>query len=159
MTLTNQNDIHDEIKSSSNSGNACYYSVQNLFVFPSPIKKPKYKNIQNCNFASCAIWLRNLVSHFEGGTHWGFLRTECWGGYLDLKGRKTDSGENCVMMKFTTCIIHLILLEWLNQRGWGGQNMWHTWGRGEVFRGFWLGGPKVRYHWEDLGIGGRITLN
>jgi hypothetical protein len=30
MTLTNQNYIHDEIKSSLNSGNAYYYSVQNL---------------------------------------------------------------------------------------------------------------------------------
>jgi hypothetical protein len=29
-TLTNQNDIHDEIKSRLKSGNACYYSVQNL---------------------------------------------------------------------------------------------------------------------------------
>jgi hypothetical protein len=28
--LTNQNDIHDEIRSRLNSGNACYYSVQNL---------------------------------------------------------------------------------------------------------------------------------
>jgi hypothetical protein len=27
---TNQNDIHNEIKSRLNSGNACYYSVQNL---------------------------------------------------------------------------------------------------------------------------------
>jgi hypothetical protein len=30
MTLTNQNDIHNEIKSRLNSGNAYYYSVQNL---------------------------------------------------------------------------------------------------------------------------------
>jgi hypothetical protein len=30
--------------------------------------------------------------------------------------------------------------------------------RGEVFTGLWLGGPKVRDHWEDLGVGGRITL-
>jgi hypothetical protein len=29
-TLTNQNGIHDEIKSRLNSGNACYYSVQTL---------------------------------------------------------------------------------------------------------------------------------
>jgi hypothetical protein len=29
---------------------------------------------------------------------------------------------------------------------------------GEVFIGFWLGGPKVRDHWEDLGVGERITL-
>jgi hypothetical protein len=31
-------------------------------------------------------------------------------------------------------------------------------GRGEVFTGFWLGGPKVRDQWEDLGVAGRITL-
>jgi hypothetical protein len=30
--------------------------------------------------------------------------------------------------------------------------------RGEVFTGFWLGSPKGRDHWEDLGVGGRITL-
>jgi hypothetical protein len=36
--------------------------------------------------------------------------------------------------------------------------MWHAWGRGEVFTGFRLGGPKVRGHWEHLGVGGRITL-
>jgi hypothetical protein len=29
-TLTNQNDIHDEIKSRTNLGNACYHSVQNI---------------------------------------------------------------------------------------------------------------------------------
>jgi hypothetical protein len=37
-TLTNQNDIHDEIKNRLNSGNACYYSVQNLL---SSYQKPK----------------------------------------------------------------------------------------------------------------------
>jgi hypothetical protein len=30
MTVTNQNDIHDKIKSRLNSGNACYHAVQNL---------------------------------------------------------------------------------------------------------------------------------
>jgi hypothetical protein len=29
-TLTNQNDIRNDMKSRLNSGNACYYSVQNL---------------------------------------------------------------------------------------------------------------------------------
>jgi hypothetical protein len=29
-TVTNHNDIHDEINSILNSGNACYYSVQNI---------------------------------------------------------------------------------------------------------------------------------
>jgi hypothetical protein len=36
--------------------------------------------------------------------------------------------------------------------------MWHSWGRGEVFTGFWLGGPKGRDHWEDLRVSGRITF-
>jgi hypothetical protein len=31
-------------------------------------------------------------------------------------------------------------------------------GRGEVFTGFWLGGPKGRDHWKGLGVGGRIIL-
>jgi hypothetical protein len=28
--------------------------------------------------------------------------------------------------------------------------MWHAWERGDVFTGFWLGGPNVRDHWEEL---------
>jgi hypothetical protein len=30
---------------------------------------------------------------------------------------------------------------------------------GGGFTGFWLRGPKARDHWEDLGVGGKITLN
>jgi hypothetical protein len=41
-TLTNHNDIHDEMKSRLNSGNACYCSVKD-FVFPSHITKPEDK--------------------------------------------------------------------------------------------------------------------
>jgi hypothetical protein len=29
---------------------------------------------------------------------------------LDLKGRKTGRGENCIMMNFITCILHRISL-------------------------------------------------
>jgi hypothetical protein len=54
MMLTNQNDIHDEIKSRLNSGNACYYSVQNLLSSHLILKNLKIK-IQNCNFANCAV--------------------------------------------------------------------------------------------------------
>jgi hypothetical protein len=31
-------------------------------------------------------------------------------------------------------------------------------GRGELFEDFWLGSPKLRGHWEDLGVGGIIML-
>jgi hypothetical protein len=43
MTLTNQNDIHDEIKSTLNLGNACYYSVQNLLPYRLISKNLKIK--------------------------------------------------------------------------------------------------------------------
>jgi hypothetical protein len=36
--------------------------------------------------------------------------------------------------------------------------MWHAWGRVKVFTGFWLGGPKIRDHWEDLGRGGTNNI-
>jgi hypothetical protein len=39
------------------------------------------------------------------------------------------------------------------------RDMWHAWGREDVFTGFRFGGPKVKNHWEDLGIGGRMTLS
>jgi hypothetical protein len=42
-TLTNKNDIHDEIKSRFNLGNACYYSVQNLLYSRLISKTPKIK--------------------------------------------------------------------------------------------------------------------
>jgi hypothetical protein len=42
-TLTNQNDIHDETKSRLNSGNSCYYSVQNLLSSRLISKKLKIK--------------------------------------------------------------------------------------------------------------------
>jgi hypothetical protein len=42
-TLTNQNDIKDEIKSILNSGNACYYSVQNLLSYRLISKNLKIK--------------------------------------------------------------------------------------------------------------------
>jgi hypothetical protein len=46
----------------------------------------------------------------------------------------------------------------LRRMRWAG----HVAGRGEgtgFFTGFWLGGLKARDHWEDLGLGGRITLS
>jgi hypothetical protein len=43
ITLTNHNDINDEINGILNSRNACYNSVQSFFVFPSHVKKLKMK--------------------------------------------------------------------------------------------------------------------
>jgi hypothetical protein len=66
-TLTNQNDMHDEIKSRLNSGNACYYSVRNLLssrLIPKNLKIKVYKTvILPVVLYGCETWsltLRNI---------------------------------------------------------------------------------------------------
>jgi hypothetical protein len=68
MTLTNQNDIYDEIKSRLNYGNICYYSVQNLLsscLISKNLKSKIYKTvILPVVLYECETW--SLT--FEGGT-------------------------------------------------------------------------------------------
>jgi hypothetical protein len=49
-TLTNQNSVHEEIKSRLKSGNAWYHFVQNLLLSS---LLSKNINMQNYNFACC----------------------------------------------------------------------------------------------------------
>jgi hypothetical protein len=63
--LTNQNEIYGEIKSRLNSGNACYYSFQNLLSSCHISKNLKIKIYKTVIFS---VWVRNLVSHFGRGT-------------------------------------------------------------------------------------------
>jgi hypothetical protein len=62
--LTNQNDIHDEIKSRLNSGNACYYSVQNLLYSHFISKNLKIKTYGTVIFPvllyGCETWSLTL---------------------------------------------------------------------------------------------------
>jgi hypothetical protein len=46
----------------------------------------------------------------------------------------------------------------IKSRRMNGRDVWHAWGRGEVFREFWFGGPKGTDHWEELGLDGMKTL-
>ena len=55
-TLTNQSSIQEEINSRFKSGNACYYSVQNLLSSCLLTKNLKIK-IQNYNSACCFVWV------------------------------------------------------------------------------------------------------
>jgi hypothetical protein len=50
---SNQNLVHEEIKSILNVENACYHSLQNIFFLP-VMCKHKDKNVQNCK---CALVL------------------------------------------------------------------------------------------------------
>jgi hypothetical protein len=66
-TLTNQNDIHDEIKSKFNSGNACCHSVRNLLSSRLISKNLKIK-IYRTIILSVVLYGCETVSHLEGGT-------------------------------------------------------------------------------------------
>ena len=61
-SLMNQNSIYEEIKCRLQSGNACYYLVQNLLSSSLLSKNVKVKIIQNYNFSCCFVWVWNLVS-------------------------------------------------------------------------------------------------
>jgi hypothetical protein len=39
-----------------------------ILCLPASYKKKLKTEIYKTNFACCAVWVRNLVSHFEGGT-------------------------------------------------------------------------------------------
>jgi hypothetical protein len=56
ITVTNQNLIQEEIKRRSNSGNACYHSVQNLLSSRLLSKTVKVR-IHKANFACDSIWV------------------------------------------------------------------------------------------------------
>ena len=53
-TITNQNSIHEEIKSRPKSVNACYHSVHTLLPFS---LLSKNINIENYNFSRSFIWV------------------------------------------------------------------------------------------------------
>jgi hypothetical protein len=55
-TLTDQNYMHEEIKSRLSSGNACYHSVQSLLSCRMLSRNLESKYI-NHNSASCFVWL------------------------------------------------------------------------------------------------------
>ena len=57
MTLTNQNSIQEEIKSSLRLGNACYHSVQNLLSSSLLSKNLKIMIYRTINFARRFVWM------------------------------------------------------------------------------------------------------
>jgi hypothetical protein len=65
-TLTNQNSIHEEIKSRLKSGDVCYHSVQNLLSSSLLSKNVKIKIYRTVFFYF--VWVLNVVADIEGGT-------------------------------------------------------------------------------------------
>jgi hypothetical protein len=89
-----------------------------------------------------------------------FLRTGCWGEYLDLRGRKCrEAEEDCIMRSFIIFTLHYTLLGWSNQikedeigaacsTHWRDEKCiqcsgWNTWGK---------------HHLKDLDVNGKTIL-
>jgi len=69
----------------------------------------------------CFIWVWNLVPLSLKEHRFRWLRTRCWGKYLDLRGRKwRETGKDFVKNSFMICTLHQILLGWSRKMGWVG---------------------------------------
>jgi hypothetical protein len=86
--LTNQNSIHEEVKSRLNLGKACYYSVQNILSSRFLSKNLKIRIYWNIILPvvlyGCETWSLNLKEERKLRV---FERV-CWGGYLVLRGTR-----------------------------------------------------------------------
>jgi hypothetical protein len=108
-TLTNQNDIHDEIKRRLNSGNACYYLAQNRLSSRLKSNNLKIKMFKTVILPvvlyGCETWSLILREVYRLKVFENRVLRKIFG-----PKKKKDRGENCIMMNFITCILHRILL-------------------------------------------------
>jgi hypothetical protein len=122
----------------------CAIIQSKIFVFPSHIKNLKIKIYKTVI----------LLIVLYGGETWSLtLREEhrlrvFEKRVLRIFGPKRE--EDRLWRELHNDELHSLRMRWAGHVA--------CMGRGEVFPGFWLGGPKVRDHWKDLGIGGKITL-
>jgi hypothetical protein len=158
-TLRNQNDIHDVIKSRLNSGNACYYSVQNLLsscLTSENLKMKIYKTvILPVVLYGCETWSLTLREEHRLRVFENRVLRKIFGPKREEDGswRKLHNDE----LHDLCSSLNIVRVIKPRRMRWEGHVF--RMGRGELFTGFWLGSPKVRDHWEDLGVGGRITLS
>jgi hypothetical protein len=155
-TLTNQNDIHDEIKSRLNSGNDCYQSVQNLLssrLVSENLKIKIYKTvILPVVLYECETWSLTLREEHRLTVFENRVLRKIFGPKSEEDGswRKLHNDE--LHDLYSSPNIFRVIKS--RRMRWVG----HVARMGEVFTGFWLGSRKARDHWEDLGVGGRIII-
>jgi hypothetical protein len=101
-TLTNQNDIHDEIKNMLNSGNACYYSVQNLLssrLISKNLKTKIYKTvILPAVLYGCGTWSLILREEHRLRVFENRVLRRIFGP----KREEDESCRNCILLNVIT---------------------------------------------------------
>jgi len=156
-TLTNQNSVQEEIKSTMNSGNACCHSEQNL-LSSSLLSKNLMIKIYRTVISPVVVygWLltlregcrlrvleytRRLLRRIFGPK-----RDKVTGEWRNLH----NEGLNNLYSSPSVRVIKSRLMRWSGHVA--------LMGGGETYTGFWWVNLKEIDHLEDPGIDGRIIL-
>jgi hypothetical protein len=114
--LTDQNHMHEEIKSRLNSGNACYHSVQSLLsshLLSRKLKVKIYKTIiLPVILYRCETWSLTLKEEHRLRVFENRVLRRIFG---PMRVVVTGNGEGCTMGSFIICTHHQILLGRSNQ--------------------------------------------
>jgi len=101
--------LYDEIKSSLNSWNVCYYSVQTVLsscLISKNLNIKIYKTVILPDVLyGCETWSVTLGGEYRLKVFENRVLRKTFG-----PKREEGHGENCIMMNFITCILHRILL-------------------------------------------------
>jgi hypothetical protein len=157
--LTNRNGFHDEIKSRLNSGNACYYSVQNVLsshLISRNLKIKIYKTVilpvvlHWCESWSLTLREEYRLRVFENRVLRRIFRTK---SEVDGSWRKLHNDE-LYSLYSSPNIVRVIKSRRMR---WAGHVV--RMGEGRDVNRVLVGKPEDKNHWEDLGIDGMITLS
>ena len=112
-TLTNKNSIQEEFKSRLKSGNACYYSEQNLLSSSLLSKKLKFKIystiILPVVLCGCETWSPTLREERRLRVFENKVLRRVFGPKTD---EVTGNGENYIMKSLVICTPYRILCGW-----------------------------------------------
>jgi hypothetical protein len=156
---TNKNDIHDEIKSILNSGNACYYSFQNLLPFRLISKNLKTKIYKIVIFLvvlyGCETWSLTLREEHRLRVFENRVLRRIFGPKREEDGswRKLHNDE--VHNLYSSPNINRLIKS--KRMRWAGHVARVGEGR-DVYRVL-VGKPESKRPLRRLVIGGRITLS
>jgi hypothetical protein len=152
-TLTNQKDIHDEIKIRLNSVNVCYYSVQDLLSSRLISKNLKIK-ILSVILYGCETWSITLREEHRLRVFENRVLRRMFGPKREEDGswRKLHNDE--LHSLYSSPNIVMVIKS--RRMKWAGHVA--RMGEGKDVYRVLVGGPNVIDHWEDLVVGGRITL-
>jgi hypothetical protein len=125
------------------------------FVFSSHVKNLKIKIYKAVILYGCETWSLNLREEYKLRVIENRVLRKIYGPEREEDGswRKLHNDE-LHNLYYSPNIVRVIKSRRMR---WAGHV--ERMGRGELFTGLWLGGPKVRDHWENVGVIRRITLS